>query len=79
MPIGSWPKDKKLKELGWYQRENLYEAVESFSMGFLLRVMKWSLEEVQVLVAKARQEFRDPKVHLYCYFHFTYGRKPPLS
>lgn len=31
-------------------------------MGFLLRVMNWSIEEVQVLIAKARQEFRDPKV-----------------
>ncbi|RDI88493.1 hypothetical protein Vi05172_g1412 [Venturia inaequalis] len=72
VPIGAWPKNKKLKELGWYQRENMCAAVESFSMGFLLRVMNWSIEEVQVLIAKARQEFRDPKIHLYAYFHFTY-------
>lgn len=63
--MGTLPKNKKLKELGWYQRENMCEAVESFSMGFLTRVMNWSIEEVQVLVAKARKELRDPKVRMF--------------
>ncbi|QDS75617.1 hypothetical protein FKW77_006625 [Venturia effusa] len=79
VPCGAWPKDKNLKELGWYQRENMCAAVESFSVGFLSRVMNWSMEEVQVLIAKTKQEFRDPKLHLYTYFHFTYGQKPPQS
>jgi hypothetical protein len=45
-------------------------------MGFMTRVLNWTLEECQVLLAKARKELRDPKAPLICYFHFVYGRKP---
>jgi hypothetical protein len=76
VPVGTWPKNPKLKEIGLFQREQMCLAVESFAMGFMTRVLNWTLEECQILLAKARAEFRDPKAHLICYFHFVYGRKP---
>ena len=74
--MGTWPKDKKLKELGMYQREQMVECVDAFTLGLFTRFLGWDLEETQVLTAQVRDEFRNPKNHLYTVFHFVYGRKP---
>ncbi|KAF2434307.1 methyltransferase, partial [Tothia fuscella] len=76
VPCGTWPKNPKLKQLGLFQREQMCLAVESFAMGFMTRVLNWTNEECQVLLAKARTELRDPKAKLITIFHFVYGRKP---
>lgn len=51
-------------------------AIEPFTLALLTRVLGWSVESTQVLMAKVRNEFRDKKNHIYSYFHFVYGRKP---
>ena len=45
------------------------------------KVLGYTTEEAQVLLAEARKEFRDQKVHLYQQCCFCYARKPedPLS
>lgn len=77
MPIGPWAKDQKLKVLGMYQLEQMVDAVEPFTLALLTRVMGWSNEDTQILMAGTRKDFRDwKKTHLYAVFHFVYGRKP---
>jgi hypothetical protein len=76
VPIGIWAKDRRLKELGLYQREHLILSFESYTPGLLGRVLGWSKEEYQILIAEANREARDPKLHLYNVFRFIYGRKP---
>ena len=53
-PLGTWPKDKKLKELGFWSRAHVDAGLENWSMALLTRVFGWSYEEVQVHIAKAR-------------------------
>lgn len=76
VPIGTWPLDPKLKVLGLYQREQICDCVESVTLALLTRVLKWSNEETQVLIAKVRSDLRNKKQHLHSTFHFVYGRKP---
>ncbi len=76
VPIGVWPKDRKMKELGRYQLEQMCLAVESFALALFTRVLGWSHEECQVLIAGARSDFKNRDNHLYANFHFVYGRKP---
>lgn len=76
VPIGTWPRDKNLKMLGAYQREHMIISIESFTLAPLTRIMGWSVEEVQVLIAGVRSELKNPKNHLLTIFHFAYGRKP---
>jgi len=76
VPLGTWPKDPKLKQIGMYQREHMILSVESFTLALLTRVLNWSIEETQVLMAKVKAEFRDPEARLLSMFHFVYGRKP---
>jgi hypothetical protein len=51
-------------------------SFESFTPGLLGRVLNWSKEEYQILIAEASRELRDPKLHLYTVYRFIYGRKP---
>jgi len=76
VPIGTWAKDCRLKELGLYQREHVLLALPSFFPGLFGRILGWQKEEYEVLMAEASQELRNPKLHLYNVFRFVYGRKP---
>lgn len=42
MPIGAWPKDKRLKELGRYNRLHWEEGIEGWSMYLLVHFLKVS-------------------------------------
>jgi len=76
VPIGTWPAEPKLKEIGMYERENVCLAAEPWTLGFLGRLNGWSNDECRVLIAEVRREVRDPKLHLYAFYHFVIGRRP---
>lgn len=75
VPFGSWPKDKRLKEIGRFERAQALDAVEPFTLALFTRVLGYSLEQAQVLIEAVKREISDPKLHLYNTHHFIYGRK----
>ncbi|KAK1673892.1 methyltransferase domain-containing protein [Colletotrichum godetiae] len=64
-PTNSWPKDPKYKELGIWNHENAIAGWEGFCMAPCTRVHRWSREEVLILMAEARKEFKDRTIHAY--------------
>ncbi|KAL2005345.1 hypothetical protein VTN00DRAFT_2556 [Thermoascus crustaceus] len=76
LPIGRWPKDPKLKEIGKYQQVQQIQAVDAYAFALFSRVLGWSQPEIQVMCAHVRNELKDPSIHLYGKVHFVYGRKP---
>lgn len=52
-------------------------AVDSFTVAMFTRVLQWSLEETQTLMAKVKTELRNNKLHIYTKFHFVYRQRPP--
>jgi len=77
VPIGPWAKDRKLKNLGLFQLEQMVDCVEPFTLALLTRVLNWSNEDTQNLMDGVRKDFKNwRKTHLYITFHFVYGRKP---
>jgi hypothetical protein len=56
IPIGKWPADPQLKEAGMYQLVSLLEGMESISLVIFTRLLGWSKDEMDILLAKARQE-----------------------
>lgn len=62
-PIGTWPKDPKLKEVGMYNLAQSLQGLEAFSLRLLCDVLKWRQEEVLVLTSKVRKELKDMKIH----------------
>ncbi|APA09101.1 hypothetical protein SS1G_02992 [Sclerotinia sclerotiorum 1980 UF-70] len=76
VPIGRWPKDKRLKEIGMYYQAQCLDAVEPISMALFTRVLGYSFEEAQVMMVGPRKDMKNPLNHVYMKFHFVYGRKP---
>ncbi|KAH7166430.1 S-adenosyl-L-methionine-dependent methyltransferase [Dactylonectria macrodidyma] len=77
VPLGTWPKDAKLKEIGRVFRVQFLEmAIEAYSLALFTRFGGWTSEEVQVLLALVRAELKTNKIHLYTYAAYITGRKP---
>ncbi|KAF5020568.1 hypothetical protein F66182_7400 [Fusarium sp. NRRL 66182] len=76
VPIGSWPKDPKLKEIGKFQSVQEAQVVTSYTPGIFSRVLGWSDDEIQVFMAKVKADLSDPCIHLYLPVYFVWGRKP---
>ncbi|KIW01727.1 uncharacterized protein PV09_06904 [Verruconis gallopava] len=76
-PIGDWPRDPHLKEIGMYNRLFWEDGIEGWSMYLLTNVLKWSREEVMVYLAQVRSALRDRSIHAYIEISVVYGRKPP--
>lgn len=68
-PIGTWPKDKRLKEIGRYFRvQFLGGAVDGYSLALFTRFGGWSVAEVEVLLAQVRNEIKGGKMHVYTHW-----------
>ena len=65
LPIGGWPKDRRLKEAGVFEMETLQGGLQSIGMGFFTRVLGWSVEQVEVFFVSVRKEFDDKKIHMW--------------
>ncbi|OJD32213.1 methyltransferase domain-containing protein [Diplodia corticola] len=65
LPLGPWPKDKKMKEVGTVNLMQVLEGMEAFSYRLFTGILGWSLEEVQVLIAKTTKELKSMKYHAY--------------
>ncbi|KAJ9149491.1 Demethylmenaquinone methyltransferase [Pleurostoma richardsiae] len=76
IPIGPWPKDPKLREIGTCQSFQELQVVDSYTPGIFGRVLGWSDEEIKVLIAKVKKDLKDPAIHLYLPVYFVWGRKP---
>lgn len=76
LPIGSWPKDPRLKEIGTLMSHNFTEGVEAFTAVLFKDVLGWSQEEVTVLNAQVRAAARQKDVHPMFNFLVVTGRKP---
>ncbi|RSL81823.1 hypothetical protein CEP51_005572 [Fusarium floridanum] len=75
-PIGQWPKDRKLKEIGKYQAAQESQVITSYTPALFSRVLGWQDDEIQVFMAKVKKDLTNPAVHLYLPVYFIWGRKP---
>ncbi|WEW57242.1 hypothetical protein PRK78_002707 [Emydomyces testavorans] len=77
LPIGPWPKDRRLKEIGLWNQMQFLQGVEAWTMGLLTSVYGWTAQEVQVEVARVREDAKNMNIHSYYMMHVVYGQKPP--
>ncbi|KAF4459273.1 Phosphoethanolamine N-methyltransferase 3 [Fusarium albosuccineum] len=76
VPIGPWPKDKKLKQWGLWNRQFLLQALEGFSIRGLTELLGWSYDDAQLFLVDMRNELLNPAVHAYAPMTVVYGQKP---
>jgi hypothetical protein len=66
IPLGGWPKDPKMKELGRWFRLLFLEmtGMDAYTLALFTR-NGWSEEETKVLLAKSRAELKSGRMHTY--------------
>ncbi|KAL0253000.1 AdoMet-homocysteine methyltransferase [Diplodia seriata] len=76
VPVGAWPLDAKLKEIGRYNFAATMAGIDSYSLALLTRVLGWDSERTQLFLSTVKKELQDPKVHVYGDWYVVWGRKP---
>lgn len=65
VPIGMWPKNPRLKNIGRYFLSQMLEGgMENYSIGLFTKA-GWSALEVHALLGSVRKEIQDPRIHLF--------------
>jgi len=76
VPLGGWSSDPKAKELGKWNLIVNNQGAEGWGLFLLVHVMKWSVEEANVFIAKYKTALRGRGVHTYLEVPTFYARKP---
>ncbi|KAK2803770.1 hypothetical protein FQN51_003000 [Onygenales sp. PD_10] len=79
LPLGTWPKNPKLKEVGAWNLLQFMEGVEGWSMAVLTRFHGWTPEEAQIALAQVRADAKNRSIHLYFDMYLVYGQRPEES
>ncbi|KAF2250247.1 S-adenosyl-L-methionine-dependent methyltransferase [Trematosphaeria pertusa] len=75
-PVGTWPKDKTLKEVGAFNLLQFLDNLEGMTLRIYTSAWGWKPEEVKVLCAQLRKEFKNPKMRFQHNFYVVYAQKP---
>jgi SAM-dependent methyltransferase len=77
-PVGTWPKDKVLKEAGRLNALHWSGGIEGWSMFLLTNFGDplWSAERVRVHAAQMRLEMQDPRLHVWHWARRVWAQKP---
>ncbi|KAJ4247110.1 hypothetical protein NW762_013248 [Fusarium torreyae] len=75
-PTNRWPADSYYKELGFWCCHNIAGELSGLSMALFTRGLGWSSEEVEVFLAKVRNDMKDRRIHAWWPIHVVYGQKP---
>lgn len=70
IPLGPWPKNKILKEIGRLQYFHWTSALEGWALWLLTKYgapSPWTNDEVQAYLAKIQVELQNPHIHGYEY------------
>ncbi|KAH8778921.1 S-adenosyl-L-methionine-dependent methyltransferase [Hyaloscypha finlandica] len=76
LPIGLWPADPRLREAGKFGLGAMLQGLQGISLATFTRFLGWQVEEMEVLLAQVRSEWRQRRVHSYWPIFVVYGRKP---
>jgi SAM-dependent methyltransferase len=71
-----WVRGKKQKLQARWLQENLQDGLAAWGLSTLSRGFGWSRERIEVLLAKARNDLKNPNIHAYAECYVVYGRKP---
>lgn len=74
-PIGPWPKDPYLKDLGRWGERNWVDGIEGWVMALYTRLLGWSCEEVKAFVRDFQDVVRDRRGRYWQEVRVVWARK----
>ena len=79
IPVGDWPRDRKMKTIGLYNRSVVHDALHGSAMKPFTHGLKWTPQEVEVFLISVRRDLFSTSQHGYLPFHAVVGQKPHRS
>ncbi|KAL1983236.1 hypothetical protein VTN96DRAFT_334 [Rasamsonia emersonii] len=76
VPVGTWPKDKRLKEIGAFTALQFIEGVEGLTAALFSEILGWSKGEIVVFNAKVKEDCKRRDVHCMHEIRVVIGQKP---
>ncbi|KAF4439311.1 hypothetical protein FACUT_4248 [Fusarium acutatum] len=76
VPIGGWPKDLKMKEIGKYAQATLEQDIEGYVLFMANAVEGWTKAEVEVYISMLKRELRQGTMHPYYQQKVIWAQKP---
>ncbi|PGH00236.1 hypothetical protein GX51_05933 [Blastomyces parvus] len=76
LPIGTWPKNKRLKLIGAMMASHYLEGVEAFTLIPFTEILGWSPAEVDELNTQVRAAVQTKGVHPLHHYYVVWGQKP---
>lgn len=75
-PLGEWPVDRKLKEIGRWNMQHWLEGLDAWTLRLLTQHCGWTSDQVKAFTAQMRTSLMNPKHHAYQTISVVYARKP---
>jgi len=66
VPLNPWPADPHQRDIGRWYNLGLTQGLEAMSLAPLTRMLQWSKEDVDKLIAEVKREVCSRKYHAYC-------------
>jgi len=76
IPVGVWPKNRQMKEIGALDYHQFLEGLEGISMHVFTNTAGWKPEEVQVFLIDVRKNLSNRRLQVQHNFHVAYAQKP---
>jgi SAM-dependent methyltransferase len=77
VPLGSWPKDHRMKEIGIQYAANWSDGLPGFSYKLLgAEGLGWSRDEIELNLLEVRRSLAQREVHAYMAYYIVFGRRP---
>ncbi|KAF9878728.1 mRNA 3'-end-processing protein YTH1 [Colletotrichum karsti] len=76
LPVGGWPADPKLAEVGRYVQLTMENDIEGYTLLMWNSILQWPKDEYQIFLMQMRKELRSRKIHSFMTVKYVYGRKP---
>lgn len=76
IPIGTWPRNKTLKNVGRYWKTILLDGIQAIALGPMTRGLHWRREQVETFLVSVRNGYHDNSMLLYMPLVCVFGQKP---
>ncbi|KAM0247562.1 hypothetical protein ACHAP5_004013 [Fusarium lateritium] len=76
LPVGGWPNNRKLAEVGEYVKLTLENDLEGYTFYLWHNILNWPPEEYPQFLTAMHKALNNRKAHGYMMVRYVYGRKP---
>ncbi len=76
VPVGAWPRNKALKNVGVYWKTILLDGLQAIALRPLMRGLSWNRDQVETFLVSVRRAYNDNSYQIFMPLVCVYGQKP---